>query len=262
MRGFFESPEYRIARGVLPQLMSETLPANLAWNFQVRKKMRITLVEDNVGLAKGIAYRLQDAGHAVDILHDGQQAAGFLQGDTSDLIILDINLPGIDGLTLLKTLRAAGDARPVILLTARADTEDRVIGLDAGADDYLIKPFDMAELEARVRAMTRRQVRPQRQMRGIGSLRFDAAARQVFAGDQPLELPRRELSVFECLLTADGRLVAKNALLDYVYGVGADVEETVIEVYISRLRGRLRPYGIAIQAQRGLGYQMRLQADP
>ena len=218
--------------------------------------MRITLVEDNVGLAKGIAYRLEDTGHAVDLLHDGDAAAAFLRDDGSDLIIMDINLPGIDGLSLLKELRARGDQRPVILLTAKAETEDRVIGLDAGADDYLIKPFEMAELEARVRALSRRRSTPQRQLTEIGGLHFDPAARQLFDGDTALEIPRRELAMFEGLLSAQGRLVTKTALLDHAYGVGADVEEKVVEVYVSRIRARLKPYGITIRAQRGLGYQM------
>lgn len=218
--------------------------------------MRITLVEDNISLAKGIAYRLQDAGHAVDMLHNGQDAEIFLRDDASDLIILDINLPGVDGLTVLKGLRGRADTRPVILLTARAETEDRVIGLDAGADDYLIKPFEMAELEARVRALSRRRSTPQRQVLKFGPLSFDAAARQLLAGDVELDLPRRELAIFEGLLSAEGRLVSKSALLDHAYGVGADVEDTVVEVYISRLRRRLKPYGVEIKAQRGLGYQM------
>lgn len=221
--------------------------------------MRITVVEDNVSLARGIAYRMEDAGHAVDLLHDGDEADAFLRADTSDLIILDINLPGQDGLTLLKALRARDDQRPVILLTARAETEDRVIGLDAGADDYLIKPFDMDELDARVRALSRRRSIPQRQILTIGQLRFDPAARQLFAADVPLDIPRRELSMFECLQNAQGRLVTKTALLDYAYGVGADVEDKVVEVYVSRLRTRLKPYGIAIKAQRGLGYQLLVE---
>ncbi|GHA39960.1 DNA-binding response regulator [Amylibacter ulvae] len=218
--------------------------------------MRITLVEDNISLAKGIAYRLEDTGHAVDILHDGTEASAFLLDDQSDLIILDINLPGKDGLTLLKELRSREDMRPIILLTARAQTEDRIIGLDAGADDYLIKPFEIAELEARVRALSRRRTTPQRQFQNFGRLRFDAPARQLFADGNPLEIPRRELSLFECLLNAEGRLVSKNSLLDFCYGVGADVEETVVEVYVSRLRRRLKPYGVSIRAQRGLGYQI------
>lgn len=218
--------------------------------------MQITLVEDNVGLARGIAYRLQDIGHAVNVLHDGAEAEQFLKTDTSDLVILDINLPGQDGLSLLKGLRARDDLRPVILLTARAETEDRVIGLDAGADDYLIKPFEMAELEARVRALSRRRAVPTRQLTEIGKLQFDPSARQFFHKGTAIDIPRRELAVLECLLAADGRLVSKTALLDHAYGVGADVEEKVIEVYVSRLRTRLKEFGLTIKAQRGLGYQL------
>ncbi len=218
--------------------------------------MRITLVEDNLSLAKGISYRLQDAGHAVDMLDNGTEAERYLRDDGADLVILDINLPGVDGLSLLSAMRKRGDERPVILLTARAETKDRVIGLDAGADDYLIKPFEMAELEARVRALLRRRAIPQQQFQQIGALQFDAPARQLFADGVEIDLPRREMSVFEALLAADGRLMSKSAVLDHVYGVGADVEDTVVEVYVSRLRRRLSPHGIQIKTQRGLGYQM------
>lgn len=223
--------------------------------------MRITLVEDNVSLAKGITYRLEDAGHAVDVLHDGLEADQHLKSDQSDLIILDINLPGLDGLTLLKGMRGRADIRPVILLTARAETDDRVVGLDAGADDYLIKPFEMAELEARVRALLRRRTIPQRQIQNLGPLIYDAAARQLFAGSAELEIPRREMSMFECLAAADGRLVSKNALLEHAYGTGADVEDSVVEVYISRLRRRLKAHGVHIRTQRGLGYQLLVEAS-
>lgn len=221
--------------------------------------MRITLVEDNTSLAKGICYRLEDAGHAVDMLEDGEAAAAYLRDDQADLVILDINLPGTDGLTLLKELRARGDARPVILLTARAETKDRVIGLDAGADDYLIKPFEMAELEARVRALLRRRATPQQQRRNVGPLSYDVSTRQLFSGGDEIKLPRREVSVFECLLEAEGRLVSKSAMLDHVYGVGADVEERVVEVYVSRLRSRLSTYGLQIKTRRGLGYQLNVE---
>ncbi len=222
--------------------------------------MRITLVEDNISLAKGICYRLEDVGHAVDVLGDGDAAESYLMRDGSDLIILDINLPGIDGLTLLKQMRKRGDTRPVILLTARADTKDRVIGLDAGADDYLIKPFEMDELEARVRALLRRRAIPQQQLHPIGALMYDAGARQLFEGDVEIELPRREMSVFECLFAANGRLVPKATVLDHAYGVGADVADTVVEVYVSRLRRRLSPHGIQIKTQRGMGYQLVVEA--
>ena len=224
--------------------------------------MRITLVEDNIGLSKGIAYRLQDAGHAVDVLHDGAEASQFLATDMSDLIILDINLPGKDGLEILRELRARDDPRPVVLLTARTDIKDRVIGLDAGADDYLVKPFEMDELEARVRALSRRRADKSRQVRNIGPLQFDVAARQLTAADTPLDIPRRELSIFECLILAEGRRITKPALLDHVYGTGADVEERVIEVYISRLRSRLKPHGVVINSARGLGYQLQNKPAP
>lgn len=217
-------------------------------------------MEDNVSLAKGITYRLEDAGHAVDMLHDGAAAQEYLTHDQADLVILDINLPGMDGLTLLAQMRARGDTRPVILLTARAETQDRVTGLDAGADDYLIKPFEMAELEARVRALLRRRAIPQQQLRAFGALQFDPAARQLFEGEIEIDLPRREMSVFECLFAAEGRTVSKNTVLDHVYGTGADVEETVVEVYVSRLRSRLKPHGITIRMRRGLGYQMSAEA--
>ncbi|MEM6890416.1 MAG: response regulator transcription factor [Pseudomonadota bacterium] len=222
--------------------------------------MRITLVEDNVSLSKGITYRLEDAGHGVDVLYDGIEAESHLRTDLSDLIILDINLPGMDGLSLLRALRGRGDMRPVILLTARAETEDRVVGLDAGADDYLIKPFEMAELEARVRALLRRRQTPQQRVQQLGKLTYDPASRQIFFEGKEIEVPRREMSMLECLVVANGRLVSKSDLLDHAYGVGADVEETVVEVYVSRLRRRLKPYGVQIKAQRGLGYQVLTEA--
>jgi two-component system OmpR family response regulator len=221
--------------------------------------MRIALVEDNSSLAKGIRYRLEDSGHAVDVLIDGNDAEAFLKTESADLIILDINLPGVDGLTILKGLRKRGDTRPVILLTARAETQDRVIGLDAGADDYLIKPFEMAELEARVRALLRRRDVPQQQIRELGTLSYDPTSRQLFDGTTEIDLPRREMSVLECLIDSEGRLVSKSALLDHAYGVGADVDEKVVEVYVSRLRSRLSSYGLQIKTRRGLGYVLTVE---
>lgn len=221
--------------------------------------MRIVLVEDNVSLAKGITYSLEDAGHSVDVLHDGSDAQTHLRDDGADLVILDINLPGVDGLTLVRAMRERNDARPVILLSARAETDDRVHGLDAGADDYLIKPFEMAELQARVRALLRRRAVPQQARHGFGRLEFDPGARQLSCDGADLDVPRREVSVFECLLLADGRTVSKAKVLDHVYGVGADTEETVVEVYVSRLRSRLKPFGITIRTRRGLGYQMQVE---
>jgi DNA-binding response OmpR family regulator len=218
------------------------------------------LVEDNTALAQGITYRLQDAGHAVDRLEDGRAAEDFLRSDQGDLVILDINLPGQSGLELLRGLRARGDTRPVLLLSARAETGDRVRGLDAGADDYLVKPFEMAELEARIRALSRRKPATYRKALRLGPLTLDLDARSVDIADLTLSIPRREIALLEALLTAAGRTVPKPQLLEHVYGTGTDTEEAAVEAHISRLRKRLRPHGISIKVQRGLGYAIALDA--
>lgn len=222
--------------------------------------MRIVIVEDNVSVAKGIAYVLQDTGHAVDLIHDGAAADAFLRGDGADIVVLDINLPGKDGIEVLTNMRARGDKRPVLLLTARSSTGERIEGLDAGADDYLIKPFEMPELEARIRALARRRENPVLNTLAIGALTFDPDRRQLSGPDGEIDLPRREMSVFETLALAKGRTISKAQLLDSVYGTGTDVEDTVVEVYVSRLRKRLKPFGLGIRVRRGLGYQLRV--DP
>ncbi|MEL6481941.1 MAG: response regulator transcription factor [Pseudomonadota bacterium] len=218
--------------------------------------MRIVVVEDNRSLARGIAYRLQDEGHSVDLLHDGDEAHAFLGQEGSDLAILDINLPGMSGIELLAAMRRRGDPRPVILLTARSSTEDRVLGLDAGADDYLVKPFAMDELAARVRALGRRKPQAHQQLVELGALSLDLEALQLSDGAAVLDVPRRELSVLCALVEARGRAVSKNALLDRVYGTGSDTDERVIEVYISRLRKRLKSHGVVIRVNRGIGYTL------
>ncbi|MCV0423882.1 MAG: response regulator transcription factor [Roseibium sp.] len=218
--------------------------------------MRIALVEDNVSLAKGIAYQLRDAGHSVDVLHHGGDAEDFLQQEDGDLVILDINLPGKSGLELLRGLRERGDPRPVILLTARSETQDRVLGLDAGADDYLVKPFEMEELAARIRALGRRKATAPRHLQEVGPLKFDLGALQLLEGNVALEVPRRELALLAGLVQANGRTVSKASLLDQLYGAGSETDEKVIEVYVSRLRKRLSPYGVNIQVHRGLGYSL------
>lgn len=218
--------------------------------------MRIVLVEDQDSVAKGISYRMEDIGHSVDVISDGLAADQHLRAGGGDLVILDITLPGMDGLAILRAMRQRGDDRPVLLLTARAETHDRVRGLDAGADDYLVKPFEMDELEARVRALARRLPRPLRRQITMGALALDLDAREVTAQGIALALPRREVSLLEVLMTAQGRMISKNDLIDQIYGTGADIEEGAIEVHVSRLRKRLKPYGMAIRVARGLGYAL------
>ncbi|NVK30158.1 MAG: response regulator transcription factor [Gammaproteobacteria bacterium] len=218
--------------------------------------MRIVIVEDNESLARAIAYRLRSRGHSVDHLVDGAEAARFLQREGADLVILDINLPGMDGLGVLKTIRARDDGTPTLLLTARSSTAERVAGLDLGADDYLVKPFEMDELEARIRALLRRRDQVYLSHESIGPLQFDRAGRIAKINEEVLDLPRRELAVLECLLSHKDQIVGKQQLLDHTYGVGADVESTAVEPHISRLRQRLAPYNITIKTARGLGYMI------
>lgn len=219
--------------------------------------MRIVVVEDNVSIAKGIRYFLEDQGHAVDIFSDGSEAAQFLKNDQADIAVLDISLPGEDGLSILKQMRTRGDSRPVLLLTARSETQDKVTGLDAGADDYLSKPFEMSEFGARIRALSRRVTEVPVVNTTIGAVTFDKTARMLSSQDGPIALPRREIALFERLLQSDGRTVSKQQLLDSLYGTGADVDEPVVEVYVSRLRKKLKPFGVQIVVKRGLGYVMR-----
>ena len=222
--------------------------------------MRIAVIKDNEALAQGIAHRLRDRGHAVDLLHDGEEADAFLRHEGADLIVLDCNLPGCDGLEVLTRLRRRGDGTPVILLTARAETSERVAGLDAGADDYLTKPFEMDELEARLRAMARRKNLEFAARDAIGPLVFDRTNRQLLEGEQPLAFPRKELATLECLLERRGRIVSKSQLITHVYGTGAAQEDSAIEPHVSRLRKRLEPFGIRIKAARGLGYMLEVDS--
>ena len=218
--------------------------------------MRIVIIEDNKPLASGIAHRLRDRGYGVDLLYDGSDADVFLSSEGADLIILDINLPGMDGLEVLRRVRQRNDPTPILMLTARTNTSDRVAGLDAGADDYLVKPFELDELEARVRALSRRRDIAQSAVKSIGNLEFDIGSRVLRGGGDVIDLRRRELAAFECLLERRGKLVPKSLLIDQMYGVGADLEDKVVEVPISRLRKKLVGYRVTIKAARGLGYLM------
>lgn len=221
--------------------------------------MRIVVIEDNVGLANGIASRLSGRGHSIDLLHDGKEAHQFLSQESADLVVLDINLPGMDGLEILRALRTRGDNTPVILLTARSETQERVAGLDAGADDYLVKPFEMDELEARLRAMSRRRNLVYSPTEALGELVFDRTSRQVLYKGTALDIPRKEIATLECLLERSGRIVSKSDLTTHVYGTGADVDDTAIEPHVSRLRRRLEKHGVRIKTARGLGYMLELE---
>jgi DNA-binding response OmpR family regulator len=219
--------------------------------------LRIVLVEDNAILARALIQSLQEAGHAVDWLEDGTEADQFLAQTGADLAILDVNLPSLGGFEILRRLRAREQRFPVLVLTAQGQVEDRVAGLDAGADDYLVKPFEMTELHARIRALSRRpsETRPDRDV--IGGVIYDRATRTVSTSDGAVVLSRRELALFEAFADNPGRVLSKEQLGDRIYGVGADIEANAVELLVSRVRRKLDGHGLTIRTLRGLGYLMQ-----
>jgi two-component system OmpR family response regulator len=216
--------------------------------------MRLLIAEDDPLIADGLIRAMRAAGYAVDHTANGEEADEALRRFAYDLLILDLGLPRMDGTELLERLRSRGAAVPVLVLTARDALQDRVSGLDLGADDYLVKPFDLPELEARVRALLRRQ-RPSLSGRlRFGDLLIDLTGRSVYHGDQRMELSGREFGVLELLARRAGRVVSKEQILESLTGWDEDVGPNAIEVYIHRLRRKLEPCGLAIRTIRGLGY--------
>jgi two-component system OmpR family response regulator len=216
--------------------------------------MRILVVEDDPVLAAALTRALEQSAYAVDLVGDGQAANDALATTGYDLVVLDLALPKVDGLAVLRRLRDRRIQTPVLILTARDTLEDRVLGLDSGADDYLTKPFDLPEFEARVRALIRRAHGNAGLELVHGRLRLDVAARRLFYDDQAIELPARELALIELLLARQGRVVSKEQMIDHLFGFGDDVGSNAIEVYVHRVRRKLEPLGIEIRTVRGMGY--------
>ncbi|MGI4721391.1 MAG: response regulator transcription factor [Janthinobacterium lividum] len=237
----------------------------------------ILLVEDDAVLADGLVRALGAQDMQVELLGDGRAADARLQaaaGPASPsaspsastpapyvaVLVLDIGLPGLDGFEVLRRLRARGSQLPVLLLTARDAVEDRVRGLESGADDYLVKPFATAELVARIRALARRHAPPPTQL-GLGRLVLDSATRRARVGERPLELSAREWAVLEYLLRQAGRVVSKQQIIDTIAPWGEDLTLNAVEVYVSRLRLKLEGAGVAIRTIRGFGYVLEAAPD-
>ena len=218
--------------------------------------MRILVAEDDAVLADGVTRTLRQSGYAVDWAKNGAEADSALEADDFDLLILDLGLPKKSGLDVLKRLRARQSRVPVLILTALDGVNDRVRGLDAGADDYLAKPFELAELEARVRALTRRGMAGGPTLLRHGALTYDQVGRVAQLNGETLELSAREVSLLEIFLQRAGRLVSKDQLVSHVCEWGEEVSPNAIEVYVHRLRKKLEPAGVHIVTVRGLGYSL------
>jgi DNA-binding response OmpR family regulator len=216
--------------------------------------LRILLVEDDPALADSTLRAFQAQGWVVDHTARGEPVAASVKADPYDLVVLDIGLAGIDGFETLRRLRAQGSTTPVLMLTARDAVEDRVRGLEGGADDYLVKPFALAELVARARALCRRAQARQEDVLSLGTLRMDLNARRLFVGEAPVEISAREWSVLEFLLARPGKVVSKEQILQSIAGWDEVLSENAIEVYVSRLRAKLEPAGVKVRTVRGFGY--------
>ena len=216
--------------------------------------MRILLVEDEVELARWVARALEQGGFVIEHVADGLQAEARLMAEEYDAVVLDLRLPGKDGLAVLKTMRGRDDRTPVLILTAQDTLDERVRGLNLGADDYLPKPFAIAELEARILALIRRSRGRAHPRLQCGTLVFDGETRSFTLGGAPLSLTPRESTLLGVLLARSGQPLTKAQLLDKVFSLDADVSPDAIEVLVYRLRKKLTGHGVTIVTLRGFGY--------
>ena len=221
--------------------------------------MRVLIVEDDDLLAAGLLKVLEQSGYAVDWVNNGELAYRALNDDEHDLVVLDIGLPGMDGLQVLKRLRSRGQTIPVMILTAHDDVSDKVRGLDFGADDYMVKPFELNEFEARIRALIRRSVGVSSVRLSCGNLALDTVSRRAWVGDAEVAFTVREWAVLEYLLIHQGQVLSKDRILQAVCNWDDSISPNAIEVYMSRLRSKLEPLGVNVRTIRGFGYLLDAQ---
>jgi two-component system, OmpR family, response regulator len=221
--------------------------------------MRVLVVEDDVRMAAALRRGLHAEGLVVDIASDGGEAIRRVRGGGFDVVVLDVMLPDVDGVETCRRLRAHGVWAPIIMLTARDAVEDRVRGLDSGADDYLTKPFSLAELLARLRALVRRGPVERPTVLEVGDLRLDPATREVWRGDVEIELSAREFALFETFMRRPGQVLSHTQLLDAAWDLGYEHRSNVVEVYVRYLREKVdRPFNVtSLETVRGMGYRLR-----
>lgn len=223
--------------------------------------MRLLLIEDDPLLADGLARSLKQSGYLVDLADDGRMAERWLEAEIYDLCILDLGLPDLDGSTVLQRLRARKQSMPVLILSARLAIEERVRLLDLGADDYVVKPVALVELEARIRALIRRHQASGDPLISLGRLQLDTVGKRAWLAGQALELTAREWAALEFLASRLNRIVSKEQITQALYSWDEEITPNAIEKFISRLRSKLEPAGITIRTVRGLGYYLEKPAD-
>lgn len=221
--------------------------------------MRVLLVEDDVRMAAALRRALRGEGIVTDVAARGEEALRLARSREPDAVVLDVMLPDIDGFETCRRLRAEGVWSPIIMLTARDAVEDRVRGLDQGADDYLTKPFSLAELLARLRALVRREPAQRPTVMEAGDLRLDPATRRVWRGDREVELSAREFALLEAFMRRPEQVLSQDQLLDAAWDLGYEHRSNVVEVYVRYLREKIdRPFGVrSIETVRGIGYRLR-----
>ena len=225
--------------------------------------MRLLLAEDEKSLSRALTRILESSHYSVDAAYNGEEALDFLDVSSYDAVILDLMMPKVDGLTVLRTLRERNDLTPVLILTARSEVDDKVLGLDSGANDYLTKPFEPKELLARIRAITRVQTKNPSSVLQLGNVTLDRTNYELACGENSVRLANKEFQLMELLMSNPGQVLSTEQIFERIWGLDSDAETSIIWVYISYLRRKFKTLGVnvLIKATRNVGYSLVVEEE-
>lgn len=225
--------------------------------------MRLLLAEDEKSLSRALTRILESSHYSVDAAYNGEEALDFLDVSSYDAVILDLMMPKVDGLTVLRTLRERNDLTPVLILTARSEVDDKVLGLDSGANDYLTKPFEPKELLARIRAITRVQTKNPSSVLQLGNVTLDRTNYELACGENSIRLANKEFQLMELLMSNPGQVLSTEQIFERIWGLDSDAETSIIWVYISYLRRKFKTLGsnVLIKATRNVGYSLVVEEE-
>lgn len=225
--------------------------------------MRLLLAEDEKSLSRALTRILESSHYSVDAAYNGEEALDFLDVSSYDAVILDLMMPKVDGLTVLRTLRERNDLTPVLILTARSEVDDKVLGLDSGANDYLTKPFEPKELLARIRAITRVQTKNPSSVLQLGNVTLDRTNYELACGENSIRLANKEFQLMELLMSNPGQVLSTEQIFERIWGLDSDAETSIIWVYISYLRRKFKTLGanVRIKATRNVGYSLVVEEE-